>query len=194
VKIPELSGIWIECKNCNKKANLKGIFNYEQICNGKKFWLGQTNGKFHEEECTEITCVKLKTSNSVYYTNSLSSLFIPEQQNPLSPEIRIDIDNMVSKQKYTIEQVIDIISDLKNVERELIQQYLETGDIKYIPDNIYRQTEYDYFLQKEQPDDKKIKFRIIDCSEQINGFSKLIKIDKLKKTTVQTSIYTKRTH
>ena len=93
----ELSGIWIECKNCNKKANLKGIFNYEQICNGKKFWLGQINGKFHEEECTEITNVKLKTSNSVYYSNSLSSLFIPELQNPLSPEIRIDIDNMVAK-------------------------------------------------------------------------------------------------
>jgi len=91
----ELSGIWIECKSCGKKANLKGIFNYEQKCNGKKFWLGQLNGKFHEEECTAITSVKLKTSNSVYYANTLSSLYIPELQNPLSPEIRIDIDNMV---------------------------------------------------------------------------------------------------
>ncbi|MCB0447188.1 MAG: hypothetical protein KDD03_06690, partial [Gelidibacter sp.] len=183
----ELSGIWIECKNCNKKANLKGIFNYEQICNGKKYWLGQINGKFHEEECPEITNVKLKTSNSVYYSNSLSSLFIPELQNPLSPEVRIDIDNMVSKQKYSTEQIVELISDLKNQPKELIQQYLDTGDIKYIPDNIYRQTEYDYFLEKEQPDNKQIKFCVIDSSEQINGFVKLIKIDKLKKITVQTS-------
>lgn len=183
----ELSGIWIECKNCNKNANLKGIFNYEQICNGKKYWLGQINGKFYEEDCSEITSVKLKTSNSVYYSNTLSSLFIPELQNPLSPEVRIDIDNMLESGEFSTEQIIQLISIQKKIEKELIQQYLDTGDIKYIPDNIYRQTEYDYFMEKKQPDNKQIKFRKIDCSEQINGFSKLIKIDKLKKTTVQTS-------
>lgn len=183
----ELSGIWIECKCCEKKANLKGVFNYEQKCNGKKFWLGQLNGKFHEEECTAITSVKLKTSNSVYYANTLSSLYIPELQNPLSPEIRIDIDNMVESGQFTDEQIVQLVSIQKKIEKELIQQYLETGDIKYIPDNIYRQTEYNYFLEKEQPNNKQIIFRIIDCSEQINGFSKLVKIDKLKRTTVQTS-------
>lgn len=183
----ELSGIWIECKNCGKKANLKGVFNYEQKCNGKKYWLGQNNGKFHEEECQEIASVKLKTSNSVYYGNTLSSLYIPEMQNPLSSEIRIDIDNMVAKQKYTNEQIADLISDLKNIPIDLVKQYLEEGDVKYIPDNIYRQTEYEYFLEREQPDNKQIKFRVIDCSEQIFGLSSLIKIDKLKKTTVQTS-------
>jgi hypothetical protein len=183
----ELSGIWIECKNCGKKANLKGIFNYEQKCNGKKFWLGQLNGKFHEEKCTAITSVKLKTSNSVYYANILNSLYIPELQNPLSPGIRIEIDNMVESSQFTAEQIVQLVSIQKKIDKELIQQYLETGDIKYIPDNIYRQTEYDYFLKKEQLDNKQIKFRIIDCSEQINGFSKLVKIDKLKRTTVQTS-------
>lgn len=183
----ELSGIWIECKSCGKKANLKGIFNYEQKCNGKKFWLGQLNGKFDEEECTAITSIKLKTSNSVYYANTLSSLYIPELQNPLSPEIRIDIDNMVESGQFTDEQIVQLVSIQKKIDKELILQYLETGDIKYIPDNIYRQTEYDYFLEKEQPDNKQIKFHIIDCSEQINGFSKLVKIDKLKRTSVQTS-------
>src|SRR5690606_554167 len=44
-----------------------------------------------------------------------------------------------------------------------------------------------YFLEKEQPNNKQIKFRVIDCGEQINRFSKLVKIDKLKRTTVQTS-------
>lgn len=187
----ELSGIWIECKNCKKKANIKGIFNFEKKCDGKKYWLGQDHGKFHEEECgirmSPSISVKVKTSNSVYYANALSSLFIPEMQNPLSPEIRIEIDNMVLKQKYTKEQIAELISDLKNIPLELVQQYLEEGEIKYIPDNVYRQAEYDYFLEKEQPDNKQIKFRVIDCTDQINGFSKLVKIDKLKKTTVQTS-------
>lgn len=183
----ELSGIWIECKNCKKKANLKGIFNYEQLCNGKKFWLGQINGKFHEEECTVLTTVKLKTSNSVYYANLLSSLYIPELQNSLSPEIRIEIDNMVESKQFATEQIIQLVSIQKKIDKDLIQQYLETGEVKYIPDNIYRQEEYDYYLEKEQPDNKQIKFRVIDCSDQIHGFSRLVKIDKLKRTTVQTS-------
>ena len=183
----ELSGVWVECKNCKKKANLKGIFNFEQPCLGKKYWLKPDNGKFHEENCSAKTNVKLKTSNSVYYANSLSSLFIPELQNPLSSEIRLDIDNMVESGQFTIEQIVQLVSIQKKIDKELIQQYLETGEIKYIPDNIYREAEYNYFLGKEQPDNNQIKFRLIDCRDQINGFSKLVKIDKLKKTTVQTS-------
>lgn len=183
----ELSGIWIECKNCKKKNNLKGIFNFEQLCLGKKYWLKPDNGKFHEENCSAQASVKLKTSNSVYYANSLGSLYIPEQQNPLSTEIRVDIDNMIESGQFTTEQIVQLVSIQKKIDKELIQQYLETGDIKYIPDNIYRETEYKYFLEKEQPDNKQIKFCVIDCSELIQGFSKLVKIDKLKKITVQTS-------
>ncbi|VTR43653.1 DUF1998 domain-containing protein [Sphingobacterium thalpophilum] len=183
----ELSGIWIECKNCKKRANLRGVFNFEQPCPGKKYWLKPDNGKFHEEECKANTSVKLKTSNSVYYANSLGSLYIPELQNPLSTEIRIDIDNMVESGDFTNELIVQLVSIQKKIDKELIQQYLETGDIKYIPDNIYRETEYKYFLEKKQPDNKQIKFHVIDCNAHINGFSKLIKIDKLKKTTVQTS-------
>jgi hypothetical protein len=187
----ELSGIWIECKNCKKKANLKGIFNFEKKCDGKKYWLGQFNGKFHEEECdismSPSISVKVKTSNSVYYANTLSSLFIPEMQNPLSSEVRIDIDNMVECAQFTNEQIIQLVFIQKKTDKELLKQYLESGDIQYIPDNVYRQAEYDYFLNKEEPENKQIKFRVIDCTDQINGFSKLVKIDKLKKTTVQTS-------
>ena len=172
----ELSGIWIECKNCKKKNNLKGIFNFEQLCLGKKYWLKPDNGKFHEENCSAQASVKLKTSNSVYYANTLSSLFIPEQQNPLSSEIRLDIDNMVAKQKYSNEQIVELICDLKGVQKELVEQYLETGDIKYIPDNLYRETEYKYFLEKEQPDNKQIKFCVIDCSELIQGFQSWLKL------------------
>ena len=108
-------------------------------------------------------------------------------QNPLSSEIRIDIDNMAESKKFTKEQIIQLVSIQKGISEDLISQYLETGEIKYIPDNVYRQTEYDYFLTKEQPENNQIKFRLIDCSDQIFEFSKIVKIDKLKKITVQTS-------
>ncbi len=187
----ELSGIWVECENCKKKANLKGVFNFTQKCLGKKYWLGQTNGKFAEEECSLSSqpeySVKVKTSNSVYYANTLSSLFIPELQNPLSSDIRLEIDNLIESKEFSNEEIIKNIYFSKKISKDLISQYIELGEIKYIPDNVYRQTEYEYFLTKEQPEDKQIKFRLIDCSEQLFGFSKLIKIDKLKKITVQTS-------
>ncbi len=183
----ELSGIWIECENCKKKANLKGIFNYKQKCLGKKFWLGQTVGKFSDEPCEKTTSVKVKTSNSVYYANTLSSLFIPDLQINLSNENRIELDNLIDSGQIPKEQIIQFYSIQKGISKGLIEQYLETGEIKYIPDNVYRQTEYEYFLNKEQPEDKQIKFRVINCEDQIFGFSKLVKIDKLKRISVQTS-------
>jgi len=183
----ELSGIWIECENCKKKANLKGIFNYEQKCLGKKYWLGQTVGKFSDEPCEQTTSVKVKTSNSVYYANTLSSLYIPDLQINLSNENRIELDNLIDSGQIPKEQIIQFYSIQKGISKELIEQYLETGEIKYIPDNVYRQTEYEYFLNKEQPEDKQIKFRVINCEDQIFGFSKLVKIDKLKRISVQTS-------
>jgi hypothetical protein len=62
------------------------------------------------------------------------------------------------------------------------------GEASYITDQEYRRSEYDYFTGKEQPVNKEIRFRRIDnISLCLYGFSKLIKIDRLKKITVQTS-------
>jgi hypothetical protein len=105
----------------------------------------------------------------------------------LSNENRIELDNLIDSGQIPKEQIIQFYSIQKGISKELIEQYLETGEIKYIPDNVYRQTEYEYFLNKEQPEDKQIKFRVINCEDQIFGFSKLVKIDKLKRISVQTS-------
>ncbi|HTO35065.1 MAG TPA: DUF1998 domain-containing protein, partial [Flavobacterium sp.] len=186
------SGIWIECKNdkCKKKANLKGIFNFEKKCDGKKYWLGQHNGKFHEEECgitmQPSISVKLKTSNSVYYANTLSSLFIPEFQINLPFAHRERVERFKTKGK-TNEEIIEKLFEDDDVPKDLTRAYLEMDGTGYIPEIVFRQTEYDYFLEKDQPDNKQIKFSVVDCAKEINGFSKLVKIDKLKKTTVQTS-------
>lgn len=183
----ELSGIWIECESCKKKYNLSGVFNYTQGCGGFKHWSGRINGKDDREECGESLSVKIKTSNSIYYSNTISSLFIPDLQNPLTNDIRLGIDNMLDSGDIPRDLIIKTISIQHKVNKELIEQYIDTGDIKYIPDNVYRQAEYDYFLKNEQPDNNDIRFEVINCNDQINGFSKLVRIDKLKKTTVQTS-------
>lgn len=183
----DLTGIRVFCENCKKFRTLKGIFNYETHCEGKKYWLGMTNGTWANEVCNQKTKVVVRSSNSVYYSNSLSSIYIPEMQNPITNEIRIDIDNMIDDGTFPKDQIAHIISIQKGIPLDVVTNYLTTGALNYIPDNVYRQSEYDYFIKEREGDNSNLKFKLIGCSMQISGFEKLIKLEKLKKITVQTS-------
>lgn len=183
----ELSGIWIKCKSCGKAQTLKGIFGYEHDCEGKKTWLGLTNGQIINENCKAKSKVVIKSSNSVYYANTLSSIYIPERQNSLTNDIRIEIDNLKDDPDYTNEEIAKFISKTKKIDKEIIKNYLDKGEINYISETVFRQTEYNYFLNNEQPETNELKFRVINCKIEINGFEKLVKIDRIKKITAQTS-------
>ncbi len=185
----DLSGIHIKCNNCKKSATLKGLFSYTQKCGGLKYWNGYKDGQPSKEECDRRMSVKIKTSNSVYYANTLSSLWIPEKQIlQLTIEMRTDIDEIVNQEDFE-EKELERYAKRKNINIELIKQYLDNERIyyDYVPDIIYRKAEYDYFLNKQQPENKAIKFRQINVKDTLFGFEKLVKIDRLKKITVQTS-------
>ena len=183
----DLSGIHIKCNNCKKTATLKGIFSYEQKCSGLKYWNGYKDGQPSKEECNKRMSVKIKTSNSVYYANTLSSLWIPEKQIlQLTTEIRTDIDEIINQEDFE-QKELERYAKRKNIDMELVNQYLEGAEIAYIPDIVYRKAEYEYFLTKKQPENKMIKFRQINVKDTLLGFEKLVKIDRLKKITVQTS-------
>ncbi|WP_294141026.1 DUF1998 domain-containing protein [uncultured Sanguibacteroides sp.] len=183
----DLSGIRIKCKKCGKSESLKGIFGFQQKCGGKKYWLGSQEGTFIKETCDEKATVKIKSSNSVYYANTLSSLWIPEQQIMcISSDNCLLIDKWLEKGKAVKKIIEDMWLDYE-VPRELSMQYIEQPKNTFIPEILYRQTEYEYFLMKKQPDDRKIRFRLINVENKLSGFKYLVKIDKLKKVTVQTS-------
>jgi hypothetical protein len=182
----DLSGIHIKCKKCGKSATLKGVFNFSQKCVGRKYWLGMQDGKPVDERCEQKVEVKIKTSNSIYYANTLSSLWIPEKQKNIENGLRILIEKWLDKGKSKEEIVKDLFDDY-DVLQERTRQYLEEPTDVDIREVVYRQAEYDYFLNKQQPEDKVIKFRQINVKDPIYGFEKLIKIDRLKKITVQTS-------
>ncbi|MDD4427757.1 MAG: DUF1998 domain-containing protein [Paludibacter sp.] len=183
----DLSGIRIKCKKCGKSESLKGIFNFQQKCGGQKYWLGFQNGSFVKEECDEKTTVKIKSSNSIYYANSLSSLWIPEKQSlELDIDLRTEIDAIVNDPDFEPKDLVKF-SRRNGVDIQLINSYLDNHTDEYVTELLYRKAEYDYFITKQQPEDKKIRFRQIEVKNQLFGFDKLIKIDKLKKTTVQTS-------
>jgi hypothetical protein len=182
----ELSGIWIICKNCKNRQSLKGIFNLELNCDGKKYWLGFFDEKWTNENCEEKTQVKVKTSNSIYYSNSLSSIYIPEMQHQLTNEVRLEIDRMLDH-GFDKEKIALTIHISKEISIDIVKNYLNTGKTSYIPDNVYREAEFNYFLKGEQPENNQLKFRLFNCRNVIHGFGKIVKIDKLKKITVQTS-------
>lgn len=190
----DLSGIHIKCENCKKSATLKGLFGYKQKCGGLKYWNGfkqssedRTKSVPDKENCDKQMSVKIKTSNSVYYANALSSLWIPEKQIlQLTTEIRTDIDEIVNQEDFE-QKELERYARRKNIDMELINQYLKGVETIYIPDIVYRKAEYEYFLNKQQPENKMIKFRQINVKDTMFGFEKLVKIDRLKKITVQTS-------
>ncbi|MCX6252405.1 MAG: DUF1998 domain-containing protein [Bacteroidetes bacterium] len=183
----DLSGTHIKCGKCPKSESLKGVFGFQQKCGGRKYWLGFREGKLVGEECDKKASVKIKSSNSIYYANSLSSLWIPEKQVlNLTLEMRTEIDAIINDPDFDPKD-LEKFARRNDLYIELVNQYLDDSDNIHIPEIIYRKAEYDYFLNKQQPEDKKIKFRQINAKDKLFGFEKLIKIDKLKKITVQTS-------
>src|SRR5574344_166906 len=183
----DLSGIRIKCKKCGKSESLKGIFNFQQKCSGQKYWLGFQNGSFVKEECDEKTTVKIKSSNSIYYANSLNSLWIPEKQSlELDVDLRTEIDAIINDPDFEPKD-LEKFARRNGVDIQLINNYLDNHTDEYVTELLYRKSEYEYFITKQQPEDKKIRFRQIEVKNKLFGFEKLIKIDKLKKTTVQTS-------
>lgn len=183
----DLSGIHIKCKKCGKSETLKGIFNYSQKCSGQKYWLGMKDGKFTFEKCEEKSKVKIKSSNSIYYANTLNSLWIPETQIlSLDAKNRSEIDSIINDEDYEYNDLVKFARRNK-ISIEIINQYINEDNQNYISDIAYRQAEYKYFLNNQQTEYSIIKFRKINVEDQMYGFKELVKIDRLRKITVQTS-------
>ena len=191
----DLSGIHISCKNCGKTESLKGIFGFRQNCGGLKHWLGLSNKESIKEPCniednnsTRIkNGVKLKSSNSLYYANCLSSLWIPKDQIlTLNANLRVEIEEIINYEKYKYED-LENFAGRKKIPIEFINNYIDKKENTEIPESVYRKAEYDYFINDESPENKMIRFRKINVQNDIYGFEKIIKIDKLKKIVVQTS-------
>lgn len=178
----ELSGIHIECKSCGKAENLGGIFGFRMKCSGNTPWFGLID----RHNCDEKLKVVIKSSNSIYYANLISSIYIPVNQNPLSKDARIAISNLIEN-KQTKEQIVNIIKMIYKVPESSIVQYLNGGNENFISEIAYREVEYDYFLSKEIESNDSIKFSKIDVKDRIKGLDTIVRIEKLKQISVQTS-------
>lgn len=76
----------LKCDKCKEVVSLEGIMNLRPKCSREKPWIGKENGAFEKDkECKsrtknddETMRVALVTSNSVYYADAFSSLYIPK--------------------------------------------------------------------------------------------------------------------
>ncbi len=73
----------LRCKCCNQRVSLEGIMNIQPLCPGEKTWEGI--GSIDHVPCVKKTTHEhstmkwaMVTSNSVYYAENFSSLFIPD--------------------------------------------------------------------------------------------------------------------
>lgn len=177
----ELSGIHIECKSCGKSEDLSGVFGFRMKCSGNSPWLGLN---IHNT-CEEKLKVVIKSSNSIYYANLISSIYIPVNQIFLKQEHRILISKWLERGKTSEEIIRDLKLDY-NIPESETKKYLH-GTESYISEQSFREVEYDYFLSKENELDDSIKFSKIDIRDKIKGFNNIVKIEKLKLISVQTS-------
>lgn len=183
-KLSDLAGITIECENpkCKRRKTLGGFFNL------RKF-----KGKISDsQQKTYSVFFKplIRTSNSIYYPIVMNSLFIPQPEIKLTHDQKATI-RLLSTTGNTPEQ----IAAVTRIELKDIQQVL--GEGVYLNETEFRRNEYHYLLNEYQyllntgnfeSDEKDLILENIQLNDTLKnfGFEKIIKIKRLKLTSVQT--------
>src|SRR6218665_456893 len=172
----DLAGIRVKCANADCKAK------------GKEVTLAGLFGlKIGKDKTKQFKPVN-RTSNSVYYPLCINSIYLPQKKLEVKeedkPSIRNLLANNVSKEiiygsftKYDKQTIDDFIDDKGQVSFEAEIQY-RLKEFKFILEHPNYKEEQNSNLTYENQD-----------SEALSGFgiSTLIKVKRLKLTTVQTA-------
>lgn len=200
----------LEYKTSDKLDDLKGIWIIAKKKNGEKINFATLSGLFslrikiddlfpNSNEKDVFFKPVIRSSNSVYYPNILSSIFIPANDELNSFTINLikgsfeDGENAIQISKnlkryksidvdsYTIQKLID--NDFSEREAEIAKS-----------ENEYRYDEYKYITEKKgetRIDEELIFGKIDDSLFQSDLVSSIYRMDKIRITSVQTS-YTRQ--
>ena len=205
----------IKCKKCGKTYSLEGIMNIHPFCKGDTPWNGLDSRS--DELCQDVNGNRsvmqavLVTSNSVYYANSFSSLYIPTQYFPdsvLSDKLQkvltlikdkwfpkaLERKPGLSKEDYIKENDIIDKADDNNIELTqkeadiITNRFLQVKEIVGDSHEQYRFEEYKVFsnCSKSIPQVSGLKFKDIDLPIDLKPyFKKIQQIDTLAMTLTQ---------
>lgn len=194
----DFSGVRIQCKNpeCKTKgkqvslAGLLGLRVPDFDKNGEIKIISDNEGnpvldiKGHEQKIFFKPVIR--TSNSVYYPLITNSLYLPTAI--IKKEIKEKIKTLYHDAELSVEKIQEKVNtdDIKLSISE-INGIVNPKEQDFIKEVDYRLKEYNYLTTNESPDDNDLVFEQ-ETSELFGNFgiSKLLKINRLKLTSVQT--------
>lgn len=195
---PDFTGVRIQCKNpeCKtkgKQISLVGLMGLRvpDFDNDGEIKIVKDkdgnpvlNNKGSEQKI--FFKAVIRTSNSVYYPLITNSLYLPivEIKKDLKDRIKI----LYQDAKFPVKKIQETINnDQLQLTIEQIEEIILPGNQDFIKEVDYRLKEYQYLTTTESPDDKNLIFEQEE-SVALKGFgiNKLLKINRLKLTSVQT--------
>lgn len=205
----------LKCSNCGRTASLEGIMNLKVLCRGEKPWEG---GNSFDATCKNqngrrsVMRWAMVTSNSVYYAENFSSLYIPDclrNDNPLNPDqqrvLKLINERWFPKYNETHSEatIQDFFSDVNIIGKaydsdiDITENDVQIIKNKLCPQNEitvddvrenYRHDEYSVFIENiESPTESdKLTFKDIEMPMSISPyFSKIQQVDTLAITSTQ---------
>lgn len=197
-KFNDLKGISIIAKDIQsdkeiKRQTLQGIFNLN--VNEKDMIGPEYNRKMK---------VVVRSSNSVYYPNIISSLYLPIGKEKQTTDITDDIAELIKKKKARNRTLKEIREDLEDdkgfsISEERLKKFID-NDYKEIEDQSelasllevdYRLKEYQFITSNQVKYEEELENRLIfekvpDVNVGLKALT-IFRIDRLKMTSVQTS-------
>ena len=205
----------LKCKKCGRTYSLEGIMNIHPFCKGDTPWNGI--GTKSETPCKDVNEARgvmqmaLVTSNSVYYADSFSSLYIPPQylaDQLLEPRLQKVLDLLntrwypkalerhpgLSKQEY-IDQ-LDLVDKAEDSDIELTDEqatiitnrFLAVHEVPKDAHEQYRFDEYKVFSSNSEsiPQVSNLEFKDIELPDELRPyFKKIQQVDTLAMTLTQ---------
>lgn len=195
---PDFTGVRIQCENpeCQskgKQVSLGGLMglrlpdfdndgNIKTIQDKDGNSVLDKNGK----ELKVLFKPVIRTSNSVYYPLITNSLYLPSVI--IKKEVKDQIKTLYELAGLSSEQIKAKINNKEiHLTTNQIDEILFPENQDFIKEIDYRFREYQYLKTNSSPDDKNLIFEQEESKELKDiGISKLLKINRLKLTSVQT--------
>ncbi len=195
---PDFTGVRIQCKNPDCKTNAKQIslgglmglrvpdFNK----NGEVKTIRDKDGepvldnKGNEQKVMYKAVIR--TSNSVYYPLITNSLYLPTLE--IKKEVKDKIKTLYELADKSAEDIQEKINTNQlQLTISQIEEVMFPENQDFIKEVDYRLREYQYLTTNESPDDKNLVFEQENSDQLVSfGITKLLKINRLKLTSVQT--------
>jgi hypothetical protein len=197
-KNPDFTGVRIQCKNpdCKTKGKqvtlggLMGLRVPDFNANGEISIIKDRDGfpvldaKGNEQKI--MFKAVIRTSNSIYYPLITNSLYLPTIE--IKKEVKDKIKTLYEDAEFSSEQIQKKINNEQlKLTISQIEEVMFPENQDFIKEIDYRFREYQYLTANVNSDDKNLVFEKEESKELKKfGINKLLKINRLKLTSVQT--------